>query len=172
MVALFRELEFRSLWWNACPRPTAPAAPAGAAAAGRRTVAAALQQIALFGGDGGRRRRRHRQRRSPVIRHHLVERRRSWRPWWRRLAAAGGFALDTETTGTDARHCELVGLSLADGGDEGWYIPAGLVTPGSPLVRLLEDATVPKYAHNAKYDLTVLASQSTASPWAAWTSTP
>ena len=31
------------------------------------------------------------------------------------------------------------------------------MSPGSPLARLLEDDRVPKYAHNAKYDLTVLA---------------
>src|SRR4051812_16658482 len=33
------------------------------------------------------------------------------------------FCFDTETTGTDANNCELVGLSFAVKAFEGWYVP-------------------------------------------------
>ncbi len=155
MVALFRELQFRTLV-DRLPRPPAPAAPAGTITAGTITAGSPLRQMALFGGG---------EAAAPVsaaaspVKHHLVNDAASLSALVRQLAAAGSFALDTETTGTDARHCDLVGLSVATDGEEGWYIPAGLVTPGSPLVRLLEDASVSKAAHHAKFDLAVLASQ-------------
>jgi DNA polymerase-1 len=159
MVALFRDLEFRSLV-ERLPRSaagrTAPAGAAGDGAAGARPAGRPLQQMALFGGAAAA---TERSSAALPVRHHLVNDANALDALVRRLKAAGSFALDTETTGTDARHCDLVGLSVAVDGEEGWYIPASMVTPGSPLVRLLEDAAVPKVAHNAKFDLTVLAAQ-------------
>ena len=87
------------------------------------------------------------------------------------MYAAGGFALDTETTSEDPWHAELVGISLATAPGEAYYIPVGHVsplnsedtTPQLPLKYVLEhlkpimeDAKVKKYLHNAKYDMEIL----------------
>ncbi len=85
---------------------------------------------------------------------------------------AGGFAFDTETTSEDPWHAELVGLSCSMAAGEAYYIPVGHVqtldhqNPGRQLPLsyvleklrpLLEDASIKKYMHNAKYDMLVLA---------------
>lgn len=84
----------------------------------------------------------------------------------------GWVALDTETTGTDATQCELVGVSLALHPNLACYIPVG--HGGSDLLNeapvqlprelvierlkpLLEDPSVLKIGHNIKFDLIVLA---------------
>ena len=82
------------------------------------------------------------------------------------LARASAFAFDTETTGVDPVRAKLVGLALAITPNEGYYVPVGHQTGERQLsweaVRerlrpLLEDSAVPKYAHNAGYDVLVLA---------------
>ncbi|MBO0782664.1 MAG: hypothetical protein J2P37_27940, partial [Ktedonobacteraceae bacterium] len=90
------------------------------------------------------------------------------------LYKAGSFAFDTETTSEDPRKAELVGLSLSMAPKEAYYIPVGHKTtpdgqePGpqlelgyviNQLRPVLENATVRKYMHNAKYDLAILKSR-------------
>jgi DNA polymerase-1 len=86
------------------------------------------------------------------------------------LRQASGFAVDTETTHQDPMLAELVGLSLAHTPHEAVYIPVGHLYLGVPaqldktvvlerLRPLLEDATVPKYGQNIKYDFIVLQRQ-------------
>jgi DNA polymerase I len=85
---------------------------------------------------------------------------------------AGRFAFDTETTSDDPWHAELVGLSCSMAAGEAYYIPVGHVQtldhqnsgrqlPLSHVLEklrpLLEDASIKKYMHNAKYDMLVLA---------------
>jgi DNA polymerase I len=87
------------------------------------------------------------------------------------LSAAGAFAFDTETTSEDPRRAGLVGMSLAMAPGEAYYIPVGHVgtpdgqQPGSQLPLdevleklrpVLEDGSIDKYMHNAKYDLAIL----------------
>ncbi|MEA3459973.1 MAG: DNA polymerase I [Chloroflexota bacterium] len=82
-----------------------------------------------------------------------------------KLSSAKGLAFDTETTSTDPMDAELVGISLAAREGEAYYIPVG--HEGGPqlprelvlgkLRPILEDASIPKYGHNSKYDFTVLA---------------
>ncbi len=82
-----------------------------------------------------------------------------------RLAASGGFALDTETTSLNPMEAELVGLSLSPTPSEAFYIPVGhregRQLPVSRVLEVLrpvlEDEAIPKTAHNANYDLSVLA---------------
>jgi DNA polymerase-1 len=84
----------------------------------------------------------------------------------RSLAGADAIAFDTETTGTDPVRVQLVGLALAASPTQGYYLPVGHET-GDPQLRwetvrralapLLKDAAIPKVAHNAGYDLLVLA---------------
>ena len=87
------------------------------------------------------------------------------RRWAEKIRAAGEFAFDTETIGAPEMAAEMVGFSLAVG-DESAYVPLAHVeeTPQIPRARALEavaplfaDAGILKIAHNAKYDLHILA---------------
>ena len=83
------------------------------------------------------------------------------------LRQAGSFAIDTETTSQDPMRAELVGLSLAHQPHEAVYIPLRHSYLGVPvqldatlvlerLRPLLENAAIPKYGQNIKYDYIVL----------------
>jgi DNA polymerase-1 len=91
--------------------------------------------------------------------------------WIAQAQHQGWIAIDTETTGTDATRCDLVGVSLALGANKACYIP--LAHGGSDLFsekpaqvdtkaalarlkRLCEDASVLKIGHNLKFDMIVL----------------
>ena len=82
----------------------------------------------------------------------------------------GRVSFDTETTGLDPMRAGLVGISLAVQPRQAFYIPVGhaatlLETPKQlsqaivieRLRPVLEDAGIEKIAHNAKYDMVVLA---------------
>jgi DNA polymerase-1 len=86
------------------------------------------------------------------------------------LHDAGSFALDTETTSEDPRRAELVGISLSMAPGEAYYIPVGhiqTIDGQEPAAQLplndvleklrpvLEDETIRKYMHNAKYDIAI-----------------
>ena len=83
-----------------------------------------------------------------------------------RLSRAAAITLDTETTSTDAMVADLVGIALTDREGEGYYVPVGhglgageqlpLDYVLEKLRPVLEDESIAKYAHNSKYDLTVL----------------
>ncbi|MDA1188771.1 MAG: DNA polymerase I, partial [Chloroflexi bacterium] len=76
-----------------------------------------------------------------------------------------GFAFDTETTSIVAMTAGLVGISIANTEDKAWYIPVGhksgtQLSPNTVLDALrpvFEDENIPKVAHNANYDITILA---------------
>ncbi len=83
----------------------------------------------------------------------------------------GEIAVDTETTSDDQRHAQLVGLSFSMAPGEAYYIPVGHTTTvdgQEPATQLplayvleklkpaLEDESIRKYMHNAKYDLVIL----------------
>jgi len=99
------------------------------------------------------------------------------------LSGASAFAFDVEATSIDALTAELVGLAITHRPGEGYYIPlshksrpriltldqAATETESPPQVANLDwpevrsmlrpiftDQSIAKYAHNAKYDLTVL----------------
>ena len=80
--------------------------------------------------------------------------------------AAGEFAIDTETTSTDAARATIMGISIASDGSPPAYIPIGHRYLGAPqqlplervlaaLKPLLEDPALGKYAQNHKYELVV-----------------
>jgi DNA polymerase-1 len=88
--------------------------------------------------------------------------------WIAKIDAAPITCFDTETTSLDPMAARLVGLSFAVTPHEAAYLPLAHRYPGAPdqldfdatLARLrpwLEDATKPKLAQNAKYDLHVMA---------------
>ena len=80
------------------------------------------------------------------------------------LSGAERLSYDVETTGTDAMQAALVGLGIAWAAGETAYIPVthttGAQLDWSQVVATLQpffaDPALPKVAHNAKYDLTVL----------------
>ena len=80
------------------------------------------------------------------------------------LDSPQGFAFDTETTAVDAMSADLVGLSFSNSPHMGWYVPVGhsegrqlaLDDVLEALRPVFESETVPKVAHNANYDMTVL----------------
>ena len=83
------------------------------------------------------------------------------------LSSPGGFSFDTETTTLNAMAADLVGLSFSNAPNQGWYVPVGHDEGEQlPLDKVLdslrpvfEDEAVPKTAHNANYDMTVLSQQ-------------
>jgi DNA polymerase-1 len=84
------------------------------------------------------------------------------------LRQAGTVVVDVESTSTDPMAAELVGIALTAHEGTGYYIPVKhkgsktnleLGTVVQKLKPLLQDPEVPKCAHNANYDLTVLAEQ-------------
>jgi DNA polymerase-1 len=77
------------------------------------------------------------------------------------LSEAREWSFDTETTGLDARHDRLVGLSFATAPGRAWYVPV----PADPAARAsllahfaphFAHPRAGKVAHNLKFDLTVL----------------
>ena len=81
------------------------------------------------------------------------------------LRAAGAFSFDTETTSLDQMRAELVGLSFAAEPGKAWYVPVGhreghqlpLEEVLASVKSLMEDPELVKCAHNANFDLMVLA---------------
>ncbi|WP_045391531.1 DNA polymerase I [Falsirhodobacter sp. alg1] len=97
--------------------------------------------------------------------------------WIAEIYEAGHVAFDTETTGLDEMQADLVGISLCITAGKACYIPVGhrkggddlfgspdllegqipLQTVLSALKPVLEDPSIMKIAHNAKYDCKMLA---------------
>ena len=81
------------------------------------------------------------------------------------LRAAPVLAFDTESTSTDPMQAELVGLSFAVTPGVAYYVPvghrSGMQLPLEQVLErirpLMEDPAIAKVAHNANYDLTLLA---------------
>ena len=88
-----------------------------------------------------------------------------------RLCGAKAIAIDTETTGTDARGCDLVGISIAWQPESAAYIairsPLGepSLDQSAVIERLrpiFEDARIAKIGQNLKFDVVVLRSAGSA----------
>ncbi|MEK7847588.1 MAG: DNA polymerase I [Chloroflexota bacterium] len=83
----------------------------------------------------------------------------------RELGQARELSVDVETTGRDERTAQLVGIALSFRPGEAYYIPVAHQgwEEQLPLPRVLEalrpaltSPSLPKVAHNSKYDITVL----------------
>lgn len=80
------------------------------------------------------------------------------------LNAADAIVWDVETTSVDQMQAELVGIALAVDGERGYYVPVGhqsgqqlsLSRVIDALQGPLTNPKIPKYAHNAVYDLVVM----------------
>jgi DNA polymerase-1 len=111
--ALFRELEFRSLMG----RLTALYPAFGKSSSKKQ------EQLSLFTHEGSAQ--------APSTEHegqltvHIVNDENSLNDLVRQLNSAKVISFDTETTSTDQMRADLVGISMAVDGEEGWYIPVG-----------------------------------------------
>ncbi len=149
VLALFRELEFRSLAERVLEPEQGQPRPAGA-----------VRQLSLFGAAPATA-----PAAAPSADYQIIADEESLRQLVARLESAPALTLDTETTGTDAMQVQLVGIALTDAPERGYYIPIA-APPDDPrlalgivlavLAPLLNNAEKPKYGHNLKYDLTVL----------------
>jgi DNA polymerase-1 len=91
------------------------------------------------------------------------------------LNTAGAIVFDTETTGIDPMNVDLVGIALAVDDQRGYYVPVGhigqhlgtLFAEGAaqqlPMQTVLDalrapltNPNIPKFAHNAIYDIVVM----------------
>ncbi|PKB64521.1 MAG: DNA polymerase I [SAR202 cluster bacterium Io17-Chloro-G2] len=76
-----------------------------------------------------------------------------------------GFSFDTETTSLDAMQADLVGLSFSISPNRAWYVPVGhkegqqlpIEHVLAEIRPLMESEDLAKCAHNANYDVTILA---------------
>jgi DNA polymerase-1 len=104
----------------------------------------------------------------PAADYDLVLTEDAFEAWIAHLESAPLFAFDTETTGLDYMHAELVGVSFAVEAHRAAYVPVGHRYPGAPdqlprelvlarLRPLLEDPFRAKVGQNLKYDMSVLA---------------
>jgi DNA polymerase-1 len=137
VLDLFRELEFRSL---------VPRLPEIEPAVGEAAPAAE----------------------AAVVDYRLVRTAEDLEALARRIEAQRSFTFDTETTDLDAMRARLVGLAIALGPGEAFYVPVGhrMAPDQLPLDVVLrrlgplfEDEGIEKTAHNAKYDMVILANE-------------
>ncbi len=77
------------------------------------------------------------------------------------LSQQTSFCFDTETTGTDANNCELVGLSFSIKPTEGWYVPTPPDEQGAKSIvdefrGVFENPAISKIGQNLKFDILML----------------
>jgi len=160
VLRLFRELEFRSLYHRipGAPQPAETTAPAGgvqlpmfpqakAEAGGAAPVAEMAPPASV-----------------PETEHHILDTPQALTRLVEQLEEAGRFIFDVETTSTDAITADLVGIAFTDAPGRGYYAPISnlksqisLDEARQILRPLFENDKLEKVAHNAKYDITVLA---------------
>ena len=136
VVALFRELEFSSLL---------PRLPGGDGEDGEEAEA--------------------RESGGGAVEYHTVQDERALDAVIAEVREAGYFAFDTETTSLNAMMAGLVGVSISATPGVSYYIPvghnSGLQLPRELVIErlrpLFEDESLPKTAHNANYDMMILA---------------
>ncbi|MBC7259866.1 MAG: DNA polymerase I [Chloroflexi bacterium] len=155
VVALFRDLEFRTLLGRLPGEQRPEPAPAAAL------------QMPLFGAPeaatGGA---PSTAGASPTGDYRAVDTPEALRDLAQHLRQATGLAVDVETDSTVAMTAGLVGIALSDRQGVGYYVPVGHKGATARNVRLAEvrktlgpilaDPAIPKYAHNGKFDLMVL----------------
>src|ERR1700744_2576729 len=74
------------------------------------------------------------------------------------LSQQSSFCFDTETTGTDANDCEMVGMSFSIKENEGWYVPVphdeeGIRAIVNEFKAVMENPAIGKIGQNLKFDI-------------------
>ena len=93
--------------------------------------------------------------------YHLIDSKEKRERLIAELAMQSEICFDTETTGLDVNHAELVGLSFAYKTSEAYYIPMSENFDEAQLVvnefkPLFENESITKIGQNIKYDLSIL----------------
>jgi DNA polymerase-1 len=155
VTELFRQLEFRSLM-DRLPAGGSKPAP-------QMQVPREATQLSLFGEEEAVV-----EREPEPAGYWIVDSVEALEAMVDSLGQAEALVVDVETTSTDPMAATLVGIALTAEAGTGYYVPvghrAGREPANLPLSTVLEklspiaqDPGLPKYAHNATYDLTVLA---------------
>jgi DNA polymerase-1 len=142
VVALFRELEFRALLDRVTPAPQA----------------GTPGQLSLFGEQAP-------TPRAEEGNYKVVDSLAALKAMAAELGRAKAIVVDVESTSTDPMEAKLVGIAITGREGKGAYVTVGhqgagnldLAAVAELLTPLLQDPDIPKYAHNANYDLTVMA---------------
>ncbi|MRS04893.1 DNA polymerase I, partial [bacterium] len=152
---LFRELEFRSLMG----RLTAIYPALGKSSPRREEQLSLFKQTSTSASDI--------PEYSKDISVHIVEDVHSLDQLVKRLQTAQVISFDTETTSTNEMIAQLVGISLAVDGNEGWYIPVGHDQDRDRQLKIeqvigalrepLTNPKIQKVGHNIKYDFVIFA---------------
>ena len=103
--------------------------------------------------------------RKVATQHEIVRTAEALRSMVLALATPRGFAFDTETTHVNPMLAELVGISFSNEPNRAWYVPVGHLEGDQLPVEyvlgavrpLFESEEIPKTAHNANYDVMILA---------------
>ena len=151
VVELFRELEFRALL-NRLPGAREPAATAQLSLFEEAEASAGTLQAAEY---------------------QIVDSVAALEAMAAELSQSEAIVVDVESTSVDPMAAALVGIALTAQEGKGYYVPVDH-NPNSPISQspspnlplstvteklgsVLQDPNIPKYAHNANYDLTVMA---------------
>jgi len=154
VVELFRELEFRALL-SRLPEAAETTAP---------------MQLSLFG-EGeesplGRAGPGQAAPKQEAPDYHIVDSHQALKAMVKELSRGRAVVVDVESTSIDPMAATLVGIALTASEGQGYYIPVGhksstsnleLPTVLAELKPLMLNPGIAKYAHNANYDLTLLA---------------
>ncbi|WP_028459060.1 DNA polymerase I [Chloroflexus sp. Y-396-1] len=165
VIALFQELEFGVASNLIKKLPPVIQLPTPAPLPAELPVAPHTDgptQLALFNGDSDSASSLSTAEPPPVT---IVRDTRALSELVARLRAAPAFAFDTECTSLQPVMSDLVGISIALAPADVWYVPIahqdGEQVPRneviSALAPFLADPQKPKFAHNAKFDMEVLA---------------
>ncbi|MBI5959097.1 MAG: DNA polymerase I, partial [Chloroflexi bacterium] len=168
VVALFQELEFRTLADRLPGKPKAAAAVSS-------------QQMSMF--DMAEQVAAAAESPAEVVPYEIVDDETKLAVLVKALEAAHAITWDVETTSLDQMQAKLVGIALAVDGERGWYVPVGHIAGNAPdgessqqpdlieghsprqlpldqviaaLRPALTDPNIPKYAHNADFDLVIM----------------
>ena len=167
VMEVFSELEFKTL----AARVLAPSDPGGAdpgngsTRSRKGTPAGAPAQVDLFGTttdvDGNVEMKEFATIDTVKHRYLLEDTDEKMYMLAAQLKKQPRFAFDTETTGTDERTAELVGLSFSFKSHEAYYVPVPADRKEAQRIveifkPALENETIGKVAQNAKYDIRVL----------------
>ncbi|NDJ76426.1 MAG: DNA polymerase I, partial [Chloroflexi bacterium] len=170
---LFRTLEFRSLVGRL---------PGGPQSAAPATPGAPGQQMSMFAEGEGE---SDTPPAAAVVPFEIVDDAEKLAALVERLESADAITWDVETTSVDQMAGDLVGIALAVDAEHGYYVPVGHIAPNAPTSRgedssqpdliadhtprqlplddvvaalhpALTDPAIPKYAHNATFDLVLM----------------
>ena len=174
LVALYEELEFRTLIRRLNGETSASAANNSSGASATSAVSTAepdlfsqpISQPALAASESnGELTFDFQENLSSLAEHphqyHLVETEEDAQELCRKLLTYPLVAFDTETTSIDAMNAQLVGMSFAVEGGTAWYVAVSRETEKAQRMvdifcPFFESTTIEKVGQNLKYDILVL----------------